>query len=342
MTHRILLTGGAGFIGSHTYLALVAAGFDVVILDNFANAHPDVPDRLAQISGQPVQVIRADIQNRAEIEAAFDGQNFDAVVHFAAKKSIPEGEAQPALYYRTNVEGLMNVAEAAVAHQVKAFVFSSSAAVYGNTDAVPIMEDTPLSPENTYARTKAIGEAYLQDLGRVTPGLALGILRYFNPVGAHKSGLIGEDPFQPPTNLVPVIAQVAKGLLPGFKIFGSDYPTADGTGVRDYIHVDDLAQGHVLSLQALLKTGESHLVNLGTGQGHSVLEVLQIYQEVLGRELPYTMAERRPGDAAVSFASVAHARDILGFEAQHKLKEMCASNWAFSGASTSNDTSNRE
>lgn len=337
MHRRVLLTGGAGFIGSHTYVALVASGFDVVILDNFENAQADVPQRLTQITGQTVEVIRADVRNQAEVVAALEGSQFDAVVHFAAKKSIPEGEENPAPYYRSNCIGLMNVAEAAVAQGVKAFVFSSSAAVYGNTDEVPITEDTPVHPENTYARTKAVCEAYLQDLGRVNPQCAMGILRYFNPVGAHASGLIGEDPFQPPTNLVPVIAQVAQGVLPKLKIFGGDYPTIDGSGVRDYIHVNDLAHGHVLSLQALLKTGDSHLVNLGTGQGHSVREVLRAYEKVLGRDLPHSVVERRTGDPAVSFASVIHARDVLGFEARHKLTEMCESNWAFSGAADQSD-----
>lgn len=329
MSKSILLTGGAGFVGSHVYVALVSAGFNVVILDNFENAHADIPDRLSQISGQPVQVIRADVRHQAEVLAAFSGQKFDAVVHFAAKKSIPESEAEPALYYRTNCVGLINVAEAALEHGVKAFVFSSSAAVYGETDEVPISEDAPINPDSTYARTKAIGESYLQDLGRVHPDCAFGILRYFNPVGAHPSGLIGEDPFQQPNNLVPVIARVAKRELPELQVFGNDYPTQDGSAIRDYIHVSDLAYGHVLSLQALLKTGKGHLVNLGTGRGHSVLEVLRVYETAVGNKLPYKLADRRPGDAAISFASVARARNLLGFEARLGLTEMCASNWAF-------------
>jgi len=333
MSEKILLTGGAGFIGSHTYVALIKAGFDVVILDNFENARTNVPDRLCDITGQPTQVIDADIRDKSMMAAVFEQHGFDGVVHFAAKKCIPEGEADPATYYRTNCVGLMNVAEAAFDQGAKAFVFSSSAAVYGNTNAVPIIEDTPVSPQNTYARTKAIGETYLQDLGRVNPGCAIGILRYFNPVGAHPSGLLGEDPAQPPTNLVPVIAQVAKGILPELQIFGSDYPTADGTGIRDYIHVEDLAHGHVLALQSLLETGDNHLVNLGTGKGHSVQEVLSAYSAVLGRDLPYKVAARRPGDAAVSFASVLHASNLLGFQARHTLAEMCESNWAFAQSS---------
>ena len=337
MSKRILLTGGAGFIGSHTYVALVAAGFDVVILDNFENAHADVPDRLEQITGRPVQVLRADVRNQAEVVAAFEGQNIDAVVHFAAKKSVPEGESDPALYYRANCIGLMNVAEAAVAQGVKAFVFSSSAAVYGNADTMPITEDTPIDPENTYGRTKAIGEAYLTDMGRVNPSCAVGILRYFNPVGAHPSGLIGEDLSHPPANLVPVIARVAKGILPQLQIFGSDYPTDDGSCVRDYIHVSDLAHGHVLSLQSLLDSGKSHLVNLGTGRGHSVLEVLREYAKVVGREIPHELVDRRAGDPAMSYASVTKARDVLGFEATHSLTDMCASNWAFSESPTPSD-----
>ena len=337
MSKRILLTGGAGFIGSHTYVALVAAGFDVVILDNFENAHADVPDRLRQITGKPVTVLRADVRNQAQVVEALQGQALDAVVHFAAKKSIPEGQANPALYYRSNCAGLMNVAEAAMDQGVKAFVFSSSAAVYGNTDTMPITEDAPINPESVYGRTKAIGEAYLQDLGRVNPGCAMGILRYFNPVGAHPSGLIGEDLSQPPANLVPVIARVAKGILPELQIFGSDYPTDDGSCIRDYIHVTDLAHGHVLSLRSLLDSGDNHLVNLGTGRGHSVLEVLREYEAVVGREIPHKLVGRRAGDPAMSFASVAKARDVLGFEASHTLTEMCASNWAFSGFPSPSD-----
>ncbi len=335
MGKRILLTGGAGFIGSHTFVALAEAGHEVTILDSFENAHRDVPGRLAQIVGQPVDVIECDIRDARALDGAFSGRGFDAVVHFAARKSIAEGEADPVGYYQSNCTGLINVVAAMRAHDVNAIVFSSSAAIYGNTDRVPIREDDAVAPMNTYARTKAIGENILTDVARSDPGFIVGILRYFNPVGAHPSGLIGEDPSQPPSNLVPVIARVANGELPELMIYGNDYPTPDGTGVRDYIHVSDLARGHVLSLEALLTRGQGHLVNLGTGRGHSVLEVLDAYQDICGRKLAHQVVARRQGDAAVSFADVSLARDVLGFEAQHDLRAMCESNWRFSRRSAS-------
>lgn len=329
MSVRVLLTGGAGFIGSHTYVALVSAGYDVVILDNFENAQDDIPSRLQLITNRPTEVIRADIRDTDAIASAFEQGGFGAVVHFAAKKSVPESEADPAAYYRANINGLMNVTEAALANGVKAFVFSSSASVYGNAAQMPITEDTAIAPESTYARTKAMGEAYLQDLAKVHPDCAMGLLRYFNPVGAHPSGLIGEDPAQTPTNLVPVIARVANGQLPELQVYGGDYPTADGTGVRDYIHVMDLAEGHVLSLNKLLETGESHLVNLGTGRGNTVLEVVQTYEKVLGHPLPHKVVDRRPGDPSTCYASVDRAADLLGFRARFDLLSMCESNWAY-------------
>lgn len=329
MTKHVLLTGGAGFIGSHTCVALAEAGYAVTILDNFENARTDVPERLAQIIGGPVPVIEADIRDAAAMRDAL-AQGFDAVVHFAARKSISDGEADPIGYFRTNCAGLMNIVEAMRAAGIVRIVFSSSAAVYGNAKTVPITEMSPVAPENTYARTKAFGENYLQAISRADPNFVAGILRYFNPVGAHHSGLIGEDSSQPPSNLVPLIARVANGDLEVLKIFGGDYPTHDGTGIRDYIHIEDLARGHVLSLDALFGHLGTHIVNLGTGRGHSVLEVLETYRDVSGCDLPYEIVTRRPGDAAVSHADVALARDLLGFEARHDLKSMCASNWAFS------------
>ena len=329
MTKKILLTGGAGFIGSHTYVALVEAGYQVSILDNFDNAQQDVPDRLAKITGAPVQVITADIRERDAVAQAMNG--IDAVVHFAARKSIPEGEADPVGYYSANCAGLMSVVEAMRGAGVRRIVFSSSAAVYGNATAMPITEDTPVAPENTYARTKVFGEEYLGAISAADPSFQTGILRYFNPVGAHHSGLIGEDPAQPPSNLIPVLARVANGDMAELKVFGGDYPTPDGTGIRDFIHVEDLARGHVQSLDALFAGPGGHLVNLGTGQGHSVLEALAAYRAASGRDVPHTIVDRRPGDAAISYADVTRAKALLGFSAKHDLASMCASNWAFSG-----------
>ena len=332
MSKHILLTGGAGFIGSHTYVALIEAGYSVTILDNFENAHTDVADRLERITGAPVSVIKADVRDAAAMKGVLNA-GFDAVVHFAALKSVPDGETDPASYYRSNCAGLMNTVEAMRQAGVRRIVFSSSAAVYGSADAMPISEATAVAPENTYARTKAFGEEYLQAIAHAHPDFRIGLLRYFNPVGAHSSGLIGEDPSQPPGNLVPVIARVATGDMPSLKIFGDDYSTPDGTGIRDYIHVEDLARGHVLSLNALFERDESHLVNLGTGRGYSVLEVIATYKTVSNRDIPFEIAPRRVGDPAISYADVTRARDLLGFEAQHDLRSMCASNWAFAAQS---------
>lgn len=329
MSHHILLTGGAGFIGSHTYVALVGAGYRVSILDNFHNARRDVPDRLAQITGAAVPVLECDIRDPDALDRAFAGQEFDAVVHFAALKSVPEGEADPLNYYRTNCTGLVNVAGAMRAHGVRRIVFSSSAAVYGTPQQIPTPEESPVNPGNTYAHTKLFGENLLRSMEKADPGFTPGLLRYFNPVGAHSSGLIGEDPSQTPTNLVPVIARVAMGELDKLTVFGSDYPTRDGTGIRDYIHVEDLARGHLLSLKALLDGERGHCVNLGTGTGHTVLEVLRAYEAASGQDIPYELAPARPGDAAASYAATEKARECLGFEPAHGLAEMCQSNWNY-------------
>ncbi len=326
---RVLLTGGAGFIGSHTYVALNEAGYDVWILDNFANARRDVPDRLAKITENPTRVFDCDIRNAAEVTQVFAAGRFDAVVHFAALKSVPESQSNPMGYFETNCIGLYNIASAMKAHNVKHIVFSSSAAIYGNPETMPIAEETPASPQSVYAQTKCVGEEFLTSLANASPELRIGILRYFNPVGAHPSGLIGEDPSQPPTNLVPVIAQVALGQMIELKIFGGDYPTPDGTGIRDYIHVLDLARGHVLSLDALFGETGNHCVNLGTGMGYSVLDVVKTYEQVSGRPIAYQITERRDGDPAISCAAIERAKAILGFEAQLGLEDMCAGNWRF-------------
>lgn len=326
---HVLLTGGAGFIGSHTCLALIAAGFRVTILDNFENAQTDVPKRLEQIAGCTIPVSRVDVRNAGAVEQVFRDGKFDAVVHFAARKSVPDSVADPLGYYSSNCAGLLNVLSAMLAAGVTRIVFSSSAAIYGMPDIMPISEATPASPLNPYAETKVFGENVLLATARANPEMRIGILRYFNPVGAHPSGLIGEDPSQPPGNLVPVIGRVATGLLERLTVFGGDWDTPDGTGIRDYIHVEDLAQGHVLSLQALFGTTGSHLVNLGTSTGYSVLDVVHMYAEVSGREIPFRIVARRAGDAAVSYAATDKARDVLGFQAKHDLRSMCASSWAY-------------
>lgn len=326
---HVLLTGGAGFIGSHTCLALLGAGFRVTILDNFENARADVPARLERIAGCSIPVEHADIRDAAAVAGIVARGGFDAVVHFAARKSVPDSVADPLGYYESNCTGLLNVLAAMRAAGVGRIVFSSSAAIYGMPEVMPITEETPAAPLNPYAESKAFGETVLLAMGRAHPEMRIGILRYFNPVGAHPSGLIGEDPSQPPGNLVPVIGRVATGQMERLTIFGGDWPTPDGTGIRDYIHVEDLARGHVLSLQALMGDGGSHLVNLGTGTGYSVLDVVRTYADVSGRDIPYRIVDRRPGDAAVSYAATDRARAVLGFQAQHDLRAMCASNWAY-------------
>ena len=324
---KILLTGGAGYIGSHTYLALVDAGFEVVIFDNFSNAKPDVPARLQDISGgNEVHVVNGDVLNPSDLAAVFDAHDIDGVVHFAAKKAVGESVEKPLDYIHTNVGGLLNLLAAMDTAGVRRIVFSSSATVYGDTDVQPIPEDHPRTYTSPYAYTKIAGEQILEQLNS---GWAVGILRYFNPVGAHQSAMIGEDPEDIPNNLVPYIAKVATGDLEQLAVFGDDYKTPDGTGVRDYIHVEDLADGHVLSIKSLLETGESHTVNLGTGEGSSVLDVVRAYSKACGQDLNYRVAPRRDGDVAVLTARPEKAKAELGFEATRTLSDMCQSSWAW-------------
>jgi UDP-glucose 4-epimerase len=323
---KILLTGGAGYIGSHTYLALVEAGFEVVILDNFSNAKSDVPNRLQDIAGQMVDVFQGDVLNRADLDDVFAAHKIDGVVHFAAKKAVGESVAKPLDYMHNNIGGLLNLLAAMDAADVRRIVFSSSATVYGDTIIQPIPEDHARTYTSPYAFTKIAGEQILEQLPDTW---AVGILRYFNPVGAHESAMIGEDPEDIPNNLVPYIAKVATGELAELSVFGDDYDTPDGTGVRDYIHVEDLADGHVLSLKSLLETDKSHTVNLGTGEGSSVLDVLAAYSEACGQDLAHTIAPRRDGDVAVLTARPEQAKAQLGFEAKRSLADMCKSSWAW-------------
>ena len=323
----ILLTGATGYIGSHTWLALLADGFDVVGVDDFSNSSPRVLERLRQIAGREPVFERTDVCDAAAMHAVLDRHAVDAAVHFAAFKAVGESTARPLAYYRNNVGGLVTVCEALHARGIKRFVFSSSATVYGDPRTLPIAEDAPLSSANPYGQTKLIGEALLRDLGAADADWQTACLRYFNPVGAHASGLIGEDPRGTPNNLMPYVAQVAVGRRPRLEVFGDDYDTPDGTGVRDYIHVCDLAAGHVAALRRLFDNPGSFTVNLGTGRGYSVLEVVAAYARAAQRDIPYGVAPRRPGDIAACFADPSRARDLLGWTAQHDLDRMCADSW---------------
>ncbi|MCH2163974.1 MAG: UDP-glucose 4-epimerase GalE [Marinovum sp.] len=327
MSKRILLTGGAGYIGSHTYVALIEAGYEVVILDNFANAARRVPGALEQITGVPVTLFEHDVLDRAALDAIFAEHAFDAVVHFAALKAVGESVEKPLEYMQCNLGGLVTLMQAMAQAGVFNLVFSSSAAVYGVPESLPIPETAPLSHANPYGYTKLVGEEIIAQTCASDPRWSVGVLRYFNPVGAHTSGLIGEDPKDIPNNLMPYIAKVAAGELPQLSVFGDDYATPDGTGVRDFIHVCDLADGHVLSLNALFRDGLGHTVNLGTGQGYSVLELLGAYSKACGRDLPFQFTPRRPGDPAASYADPGLAKDVLGFKATRGLEEMCTSSW---------------
>lgn len=332
MPETILLTGGAGFIGSHTYVALTRAGYRVVILDSFANARDDVPDRLARITGAPVICERQDVLDEAALRDVFARYDIAAVVHFAALKAVGESVAKPLEYARVNIGGLTTLMRMMAEAGVFRLVFSSSATVYGDNAIPPTPEEAPLSWSSPYAFTKVAGEEMLRQAMASDPRWAIGILRYFNPIGAHDSALIGEDPNDIPNNLVPYIAKVALGTLPRLQVFGDDYDTPDGTGLRDYIHVMDLAEGHVLSLGQLIATGESHTVNLGTGRARSVLEVLEAYNRACGRELPYRIVARRPGDVTIYEADPTRARNLLGFRATRTLDQMCQSSWTWTSA----------
>lgn len=327
MTKTVLLTGGLGFIGSHTYVALVEAGYRVVVLDDLSNTKSSVQDRLAQITQQnEVRFYQGSVLDRQFLDHVFATEDISAVIHFAAKKAVGESAADPVGYFETNIGGLLTLLQAMKAADVWHLVFSSSATVYGAAQQVPTPETSPLSSTNPYGYTKLAGEQILTQAADADPWV-LGILRYFNPVGAHPSGLIGEDPSDIPNNLVPYIAKVASGELAALQVFGDDYPTKDGTGERDYVHVMDLARGHVLSLNTLLSTGTSHTVNLGTGRAYSVLEVADAYAKACGKPIPRNVQPRRAGDVAISQADVSLAAQLLDFKAAYDIDEMCQSSW---------------
>lgn len=328
----ILLTGATGYIASHTWLALQAAGHEVVGVDNFINSSPQVLPRLERLGGRKPVFVQADVCDRAAMEQVFATHKIDAVVHFAAHKAVGESTQKPLEYYRNNLGGLVNVAQVMQAHGVQRLVFSSSATVYGQPDRLPITEDSALQATSPYGTTKLLGEELLRETERCTPGWAIACLRYFNPVGAHESGLIGEDPRGTPNNLMPYVTQVAVGKRPSLQVFGGDYDTPDGTGVRDYIHVVDLAEGHVAALRHLLDGRGSLTVNLGTGRGYSVLEVIKAFEHASGRSVPYQIVARRPGDVASCYADPARARELLGWTATRGLEQMCADSWRWQSA----------
>ena len=323
----ILLTGAAGYIASHTWLALQQAGFQVVGVDDFSNSSPEVLARLQRLSGQVPVFEQASVCDAAAMQGIFSRHAIDAVVHFAAFKAVGESTAQPLAYYRNNIGGLVTTCEAMRAAGCRRIVFSSSATVYGDPQRLPITEDSPLTATNPYGQTKLIGETILRDLGAAEPQWQTACLRYFNPVGAHDSGLIGEDPRGTPNNLMPYVAQVAVGRRAQLSVFGNDYPTPDGTGVRDYIHVVDLAEGHVAALRRLFDAPGSFTVNLGTGRGYSVLELVAAYARASGRPVPYAVVARRPGDVAACYADPSLAQQLLGWQARHDLDRMCADSW---------------
>jgi len=323
----ILLTGATGYIASHTWLALQAAGFDVVGVDDFSNSSPLVLERLHEIGGRPPVFERADVCDAEAVDAIFRRHRIDATVHFAAFKAVGESTAKPLEYYANNLGGLLTVCQAMRRHGSTRFVFSSSATVYGDPETLPIREDSRLTATNPYGQTKLIGEQILRDLGAADPAWQTACLRYFNPVGAHQSGRIGEDPRGIPNNLMPYVTQVAVGRREALQVFGDDYPTPDGTGVRDYIHVCDLAEGHVAALRRLFDAPGSFTVNLGTGRGYSVLEVVAAFARASGRAVPYRIVPRRPGDVAACYADPSLARDLLGWEARHDLDRMCEDSW---------------
>ena len=325
-TH-ILLTGGAGYIGSHVAVALAEQGFTPVILDNFSNAKRSVIDRLQRITGGPVICEEADILDRAALDDILARYPIQAAIHFAALKAVGESAEQPLKYFQTNISGLIGLMQAMQAAGVFRLVFSSSATVYGAPDILPVPETAELRYASPYAYTKLACEQIIEQAEAAEPRWSVGRLRYFNPVGAHPSGLIGEDPQDVPNNLMPYIAKVATGELPEIRVFGNDYDTPDGTGVRDYIHVCDRAEGHVKSLAALERTDQSHLVNLGTGRGYSVLEMIAAYGRAVNHPLPHSIHPRRAGDVDIYYADPSRAADLLGFRTSRDLDEMCKSSW---------------
>lgn len=324
---QVLVTGGAGYIGSHCYVALIEAGWQPLILDNLSNASPAVIDRIERITGQKPGFIEGDVRDSALLDDIFSSHEITGVIHFAALKAVGESVSKPLEYYDNNVHGTLTLLATMRRAGVKTFVFSSSATVYGEPDLLPITEDFPRSAANPYGGSKLAVENILADLAHAEPDWRIARLRYFNPVGAHESGLIGEDPLGVPNNIVPLIARVAIGRLDQLSVYGGDYPTRDGTGLRDYIHVMDLAEGHLAALDYINRQPGLLTVNLGTGRSVSVLELVAAFEQASGRKVPYRIVERRPGDVAECWADPTLAQQLLGWKAQHDLDRMCADSW---------------
>ncbi len=323
----IFVTGGAGYIGTHTCVELINAGHDVTVFDNFSNSQPEALARVAQITGKAVTCVQGDIRDRTALVEALKQSGADAVIHFAGLKAVGESVAQPLSYYDNNVVGTLRLLEAMTECKVKTLVFSSSATVYGDPQRLPLTEDHPLSATNPYGQTKLVIEDMLRALYGSDPDWRIGILRYFNPVGAHHSGLIGEDPQGTPNNLLPFVAQVAVGRRANLNVWGDDYPTPDGTGVRDYIHVVDLALGHLKALEKLRQKPQCLAINLGTGVGYSVLDMVRAFEHASGKSVPYQVGARRAGDIASCYADPARALSVLGWSAQRGLEIMCTDAW---------------
>jgi len=327
MADTVLVTGGAGYIGSHIVVELARVGHQPVIVDNFCNSSPSVIPRLARITGRAIPCVTADVRDKAALAKIFADHPIAAVVHCAGLKAVGEGEAHPLNYYDNNVGGALALVAAMTAAGVRRMVFSSSAAVYGQPDSNPVSEDAPLRPHNVYGRTKRIVEQLLEDLAAADRSWRIALLRYFNPAGAHSSAAIGEAPSGRPNNLVPLLSDVAAENLAEIAIYGDDWPTSDGTGVRDYIHVMDLAAGHVAALAYLASTPGAVALNLGTGRGHSVLELIAAFERACGRAIPRRIAPRRPGDVAAYYADPSRAENVLGVRARRDIDAICADAW---------------
>lgn len=325
---KILVTGGAGYIGSHTVVKLIEAGYSVIILDNLSNSNRAIIDRVFEITGRQPAFVKGDIRDRSAIRNIFQKHLISAVIHFAGLKAVGESEMEPLKYYDNNVSGSIILFEEMLLAGVQTLVFSSSATVYGSPGYSKYREDTPLAPINVYGRTKLIIEDILRDIKKAQPSWHIALLRYFNPAGAHESGLIGENPLGSPNNLMPFIAQVAAGRRDKLTVFGNNYPTPDGTGLRDYVHVEDLAAGHLAALNTLNKNQASLItVNLGTGRPYSVLEMIMAFEKVSGKQIPYKLAERRTGDLAEYYADPSLAKSIIGWEAQYDINRICEDAW---------------